>query len=1071
MDASLHDLLDSHTVAEILALLPADQPVPYAAGRKRDRLLDYMESLPAETQAAIRAAADAAPGTKRRAVKQARNLNSISAMTQFVHDGDIAALVEGPFLRPVSEELIRDCIARTIDRTGNVALCQGRCMACARLQFVRDMRPCQPADIPNQALLIPTHPHPAQQFHDGMLLHPPALRASTTYLCEECFKKLSANQRPPLSLANNMWVGETPWILSILSLAERLLVALYFPAAYVVKSTAGMRGNVSTYRLNSNDIVDMVAGNLMPRPVGLLAAVLAVTFVGAHSASVMRFCGSKRITRFIRILISRSNVSALLPEGGIPEEISLNAHYASDASILDREHAGYVPMDLGDQEEVADSDSDLDPNEAEERDDFRPPHDPRVASSHEEDEEEWEDFDPAVIPLQAHGVVDVSGETVTNRELFVHAAGNLLAPAKRDYLVRRGGGLVNEYPRTRNGQPDGERFAGDPGDANHLLGAFPFLFPYGCGGMEVDRQSPVSYADHIKWALEYGDRRFRHDFHFMFMAFSALQRRQICYSACMQIKRSTFMANEGAFRRLKPADFYAAGQEEAQNKPISNAVVRALRQQLTTVRARVMGTDESRIGIRSQVWGMSLRHNPPSIWATLNLSDTGDPIAQTIKVILQELFGISANPRGAIDRRPGVLGTINGYIGTVEAQARGTLHLHILLWLQGAPTATMMRTALQSDEFRIKMQSFIRQNIRAHISGTTGADVLDIPLEKNIAYSRPEDPRKPDYAARATAAERRIARAVQPHDLLGMDRLFGSYVWYQWEGFTQTSAPLSVDEHGQFVLKDQLKQYQDRGHALDDMSFYDFFRLTYDGEMLEERAVTNTPARGRPRSVRVPYLPEANRSGCRVIRGEQHETNLHFIGRWFPRANDPIVAEYYSAQMLLLLSPWCSLCDLKGNHLSFQAALTAFKSQATAHHLRILDNIQYFYQLPRMVQMQAWKLTFPSLLMKTFNKLVGTATQPESTFLALSRRRSAKIVASLIMMSIWQTAELIRQVRADHGRGGHERASEVDMVKYAEWGAAIAAWDRSTGSLTRNVAATPDLGAVVAPGSGSGSGF
>ncbi|KAF7305722.1 ATP-dependent DNA helicase [Mycena chlorophos] len=403
--------------------------------------------------------------------------------------------------------------------------------------------------------------------------------------------------------------------------------------------------------------------------------------------------------------------------------VSPTTHFVheEDTSIIDREHADYVP----DHDAVmgSESDEDIGANEAEEREDIRAPLDyHETAHGEAEVDAEWEDYEPAVIPLQAHGIVDVSGETVPNHELFAHAAGNLLAPAKRDYLIRRGNTLVNEYPRTRNGQPDGERFAGDPGDANHMLGAFPVLFPYGCGGIEVDRQSPVSYADHVKWALEYGDRRFRRDFHFMFMAFSALQRRQICYSACLQIKRSTFLANEAAFLRLKPTDFHVAAQEEAQKKPISNPVIRALRQQLTTVRPRVMGTDESRIQIRSQVWGMSLQYNPPAIWATLNLSDTGDPVAQVLAGAEIDLDDF------------------------------------------GAPTATMMRAALQSDDFRIKMQSFIRQNIRAHISGTTGADVLDIPVEKNLAYSRPEDPRLPDYPARAAAAERRIARAVQPHD-------------------------------------------------------------------------------------------------------------------------------------------------------------------------------------------------------------------------------------------------------------------------------------------------------------------
>ena len=41
-----------------------------------------------------------------------------------------------------------------------------------------------------------------------------------------------------------------------------------------------------------------------------------------------------------------------------------------------------------------------------------------------------------------------------------------------------------------------------------------------------------------------------------------------------------------------------------------------------------MGTDESRTKIRSYIWGMSVMKNPPSLWITINPTDTHDPIAQ-----------------------------------------------------------------------------------------------------------------------------------------------------------------------------------------------------------------------------------------------------------------------------------------------------------------------------------------------------------------------------------------------------------------------------------------------------------
>ncbi|KAF7293131.1 ATP-dependent DNA helicase [Mycena chlorophos] len=1009
-----------------------------------------------------------------------------------------------------------------------------------------------------------------------------------------------------------MWIGDIPFVLKILTLPERLLVALYFPAAYIVKLfpkkaggkkwdkekvNSGMRGNVSTYRLNTNDISDMVTGRLMPRPVGILASVIAVTFVGAKNVPLLLLPDIFDVRRhrvadalmwlkannsfYSDIEISPERLEQL-PISGIPDEILLNVRYAPDESILDREHAGYVPVDIGDD---VDEDNDSGHQDVEEGpDELQEDGEdlPEVADGEERDmdvdvverhavlPEENEDsgslgeqYDPAAFPLQAHGSVDVGGDSIPEADLFVNAAQKLLPAQKRDYGVRPGSTYVNEYPREVNGR----RTDGGVANPNHLLGAFPCLFPYGYGGLEVDRLREVPYGAHIRWCLQYDDSRFRKDLHFVFQVFGVKQKREAAGSSCLQIRRSTFIANEAAFHRLTPEDFVKASREEANHLPISNPVIRSLRKQLTAVRARVMGTDESRIAIRAQVWGMILEFNPPTLWATVNLSDTGDPIAQVLAgqeidldnfiatagpdsdmrsrtiandpfaaaeffhtlvgVLLEELFGIHVNVRGSIERKTGIVGPVNGYIGTVEAQARGTLHLHMLLWLRGAPVASVMKEALGTQEFRAKVKKFISQNIRAHIANTDATTLLALPVERNIAYSRPEDPRTPEYPQRAARAEARIARAVQPHECKpftclkvkrgrlvckrrapwrtaeddwveetgdwGPKRLFNkinawnpamlqvtrcnqdmklvtngaetkditfyitlyiakrqiqaanasallakstafeekyrrrnidserrnklllqrctntlsrqhefsapevisylmgwgdryishTYVKVYWDQITaqlrrtfpnlvvsQTShglestmtmaAPtaaedtvgvLTQNEEGVFVLKDQLREYEDRGEALENMNLYDYFRRTYDGKKIAavedhdgaDNSNDNRRGGGRRPSERVPYRAGKRPNRCRVIRGWKQEVHLHFIGRWFPR-NEEASREYYCAQMLLLLSPWRDLRCLPKGHRSFGDAFAEFFANASAEQKQIIENIKYFYE-------------------------------------------------------------------------------------------------------------------------------
>ena len=214
-----------------------------------------------------------------------------------------------------------------------------------------------------------------------------------------------------------------------------------------------------------------------------------------------------------------------------------------------------------------------------------------------------------------------------------------------------------------------------------------------------------------------------------------------------------------------------------------------------------MGTDESRIKIRSFIWGVCMMKNPPSIWLTINPVDMQDPIVQVlcgqeidldnftrmddrpsdvaiasdpyaaayffhlmVNAILQQLLGIKGyKHRQPVQREKGILGHVEAHVGTVEAQGRGTLHLHIILWLHGAPTSDEMKQCLLNEEFQKKVKSFIKSNIHADLHDVPGSSVLSIPRERCVAFSRPIDPRSPNYEETRDNAEKRLARTVQIH--------------------------------------------------------------------------------------------------------------------------------------------------------------------------------------------------------------------------------------------------------------------------------------------------------------------
>jgi hypothetical protein len=75
--------------------------------------------------------------------------------------------------------------------------------------------------------------------------------------------------------------------------------------------------------------------------------------------------------------------------------------------------------------------------------------------------------------------------------------------------------------------------------------------------------------------------------------FGVLQKRQVCAAAVLQISKDTFRRNKSAIQNLKPADLAAAGMEEQAGWPYSHLVICSLRRHLCSIRAKVMGTDES----------------------------------------------------------------------------------------------------------------------------------------------------------------------------------------------------------------------------------------------------------------------------------------------------------------------------------------------------------------------------------------------------------------------------------------------------------------------------------------------
>src|SRR5882762_4114279 len=370
-------------------IMEAGQPVVFGLADRRSRahLLETVALLPLGDRGRIY-------GVSERKRKANEGIDE-NCKQKRPKDSDTKPGVEAPmelqaadfpseFFKVQPDSLVEECIARFIDRTGNDALAMETCVSCARELATSQMTLLSLDAIPNCHLLAPFEPHPAHELTGGLLLHTKAIIRKNGklhgFVCAECMRNLGKKRTPRLALANGMWTGDVPFELSVLTIPEQILICKHFSAAYIVKMfpmrrgaksvNSGLRGNISTYRLDTNEIADMVGDNIMPRQTKILASTIGVTIVGPKNIPEQSMPGFLHVRRervqkalvwlaannpfYANGVISDERLHAIL-EDGVPDKILEATRYSDDTEEVDRERAGYVPED-DDQSDGSDAD-------------------------------------------------------------------------------------------------------------------------------------------------------------------------------------------------------------------------------------------------------------------------------------------------------------------------------------------------------------------------------------------------------------------------------------------------------------------------------------------------------------------------------------------------------------------------------------------------------------------------------------------------------------------------------------------------------------------------------------------
>lgn len=627
--------------------------------------------------------------------------------------------------QPAPMDLKENCVRNFRAATSSESLRQFTCACCAESVNVSDSKVRQLTEINLDLMRNRTHRvfddsciPPEPPFTDGplanLMIDPDGVRfhdsenSISLQLCVHCDSSLQKGKLPRLAVANLNVLGSVPPEMENLTMVEEMLVARCRAKCCIVKlqdhrmnvslpsSQRGIRGNIIVYPQRVGKLA-----HILPPPVDDVIHPICVIFVG-HVPPSQSWLKDKAHPLVVRREVVRRALVWLKAHNPLYKDIEIK-----------ETHLQALPVDgLLDYtiEHIA-------PSSQQEALESR--YDTGVSKENADDS----------LPPDESSEIEFSNLVIT--DVDAHAPANdLKAAALRHF--KQGGAF--------------HAVAHEPAPVNEFFNPslfpmlYPTLFPYGIGGIEDKRRTvAISFENHIKHLLSLADRRFQEHYSFLFTAFNIIQRQKMLLHTSLKVKRTRFRSWANRFKSISPTtieNLIAKSSDgkypTAQNDEERNVL--ELMRDVNTVTSHVPGSAAARVNMRNEIRALMVKVGLPSFFITVNPADTRSPIVKflaghdiDIDALLPEQVPkpweqsilIAKNPVIAArffdiylkafistvlgydstrkDLTGGALGPVKAHYGCVEAQGRGTLHCHMLVWLEGALNPNEIRERVTKD--------------------------------------------------------------------------------------------------------------------------------------------------------------------------------------------------------------------------------------------------------------------------------------------------------------------------------------------------------------------------------------
>ena len=521
-------------------------------------------------------------------------------------------------------------------------------------------------------------------------------------LCKSCSRGLYRRSLPKHALANRLYVGPVPEELRDLTMVEESMIAQARAKSWIVKlqeqdadsasATAqrGLKGHTIIYPQQPEKLA-----TVLPPPIGETLTYICVIFVGS-STLTKTWLREKAKPLVVRREKVRNALVWLKKNNPLYKDIEIN-----EANL-----------------------------EALPKDDVLPYHIEHVENN-DAQEALVSRYDNSEGP-QYETTTESCFESVVVADVDAHSPVNQLRAAAVRHVKTKGKSFV----RVGHGaNPVNEFF-----NVELFPKLYPTLYPYGCGGFEDRaRKKQISMKEHVKTLFSWHDRRFQTHYSFLFTVFNMLQRRALLLGCSLKVKKASFsrfakqfssVSSQAIARVLERVE---KGEKIVPDTDEDRKVLRLMKE-VNLVTSKVPGSSASRVAMRNEIRALTMTHGMPSFYVTINPADAHNPIVKflagediDLDDMLQDQIPnyweqavlLSTNPtigarffnqylkafvrtvlghgEDGTSKHDGVLGTVKAHYGCVEAQGRGSLHCHMLIWVEGALNPNEIRQKVMKD--------------------------------------------------------------------------------------------------------------------------------------------------------------------------------------------------------------------------------------------------------------------------------------------------------------------------------------------------------------------------------------